>query len=416
MNTILKNAEWIEISGSFMVSEYVVKKEGLARILVPNPDKYRRSDGVYEPAWAPVFYNPAMVSNRDSTIVVLKALNVKIGFAADSLAGTGVRGIRIALEVGGVEQVLINDIDATAFNIMKKNVELNPTVKHKVKVFRMDANEFHGFLRRIGLKPDYIDVDPYGSPAPFTFTALYAVRKGGIIGFTATDLAPLGGKYPWKSMRRYQSHVIKTDFYKEMMLRNLLGFIARTATVIDKVVEPLLSYVHRHYARVYVRVYEGASRANDVLKRCLGYIEYCVKCGYRRVVQGVNSRNFNRSCPICLSKIEVLGPIWIGGLSDREFVSEAIDVARRIPWLESRRDLVGILESLRTEVCIDNPYFRISKVASYLKVNMPSVRKVIQCLREKGYQAVRSYMDVDSVRTNASYNDVIECVKSTFRQ
>ena len=46
-------------------------KEGLAKVLVPDPSKYKRPNGVYEPAWAPVFYNPKMKENRDIAVLAL---------------------------------------------------------------------------------------------------------------------------------------------------------------------------------------------------------------------------------------------------------------------------------------------------------------------------------------------------------
>ena len=84
------------------VEDYIVINEGKARLKVPNPRKYVRPDGVYEPSWAPVFYNPRQVFNRDISTLALKVLvktfphPVKV---LDALAGTGVRAIRYALEV-----------------------------------------------------------------------------------------------------------------------------------------------------------------------------------------------------------------------------------------------------------------------------------------------------------------------------
>ncbi|RLG86956.1 MAG: tRNA (guanine(10)-N(2))-dimethyltransferase [Thermoprotei archaeon] len=391
--------------------EFVIRREGLARVLVPNPELYRRSDGSYEPAWAPVFYNPAMVSNRDSTILILNAVGTRFRVVADSLAGTGVRGIRIALEVPAVDKVFINDIDPRAHQLIKMNVELNPDAKLRVVATRMDANELHGMLRRIGMRPDYVDVDPYGSPAPFTFTALYTVRIGGIVGFTATDLAPLGGKYPLKSLRRYHSYVMKTDFGKELAIRNLLGFIARTAGIIDRAVEPLLAYQHRHYIRIFVRVYSGAKRSLEMFSRKIGYIEYCPRCGFRRVVQGITTPSGGGRCPICGARTVLLGPLWVSNLADRDVVDKSLSLAEKLEWLSSREELKIILESIKREDAIEVPYFRVSKVASYLKVNMPKVTQVIECLRDMGFSAVRSYMEPDAVRSDADYRSINKCIE-----
>jgi len=46
-------------------------KEGLATLVIPRLDYYRRVDGVVEPAWMPVFYNPQAVLSRDFTSMFL---------------------------------------------------------------------------------------------------------------------------------------------------------------------------------------------------------------------------------------------------------------------------------------------------------------------------------------------------------
>ena len=48
-----------------------VVKEGLAEVEVPDPQAYAR-EGYFDPSWAPVFYNPRMVFNRDIAVLALQ--------------------------------------------------------------------------------------------------------------------------------------------------------------------------------------------------------------------------------------------------------------------------------------------------------------------------------------------------------
>ena len=71
--------------------------EGKAKLLVPDLTFYRRTNGIAEPSYAPIFYNSKMSFSRDVSILVLKTfkkfLNLNLN-VCDALAGTGVRGIR----------------------------------------------------------------------------------------------------------------------------------------------------------------------------------------------------------------------------------------------------------------------------------------------------------------------------------
>ncbi|MEM1713725.1 MAG: N2,N2-dimethylguanosine tRNA methyltransferase, partial [Desulfurococcaceae archaeon] len=166
-----------------------VIKEGLANIIVPRLEQYRRPDGVIEPAWMPVFYNPQAVISRDFTVILLKTImNNKDFFFVDALSGTGVRGIRIALETEG--EGILNDIDPRAHYYIKKNIALNNLVD-KLEVYNHEANALLNTLVFAGIPVDYVDIDPYGAPSPYIDSALKPLRKEAYLGVTATDTGPL---------------------------------------------------------------------------------------------------------------------------------------------------------------------------------------------------------------------------------
>ncbi len=394
---------------------FVLIKEGKAQICVPDPERYKRPDGVYEPSWAPVFYNPRMVENRDIAIAFLYWLSRSRGIRGtivDPLAGTGVRGVRIAVEVPNVESVIINDIDPRAYEVMVKNVEING-VEHVVKVRNVDANELLFSLNREKTRMFYIDVDPFGSPAPFAYAAVSNVLRGGYIAFTATDLAPLEGKYPWKLYRRYGVIGTITDVAKEIALRNLIYFVNKVAAIVDRACIPLLSYVSQHYARVYVTVIEGAKRVENIIRNCFGVIKYCNTCGFK-LVEKLFSNNTSEliRCPICGSSFIEIGPTWICKLGDEQVAMQIHDyISKELTYLDRFSDVVKLMKILSQELSIEVPRIRISSICRFLKRNMPRVESVLECLRAKGFIATRSHVAHDAIATNANYSEVIECVK-----
>ncbi len=106
-------------------------KEGTTRILVPAlPTKS-------------IFYNPKMELCRDIDIAGVAAFISSLPSQQapltyiDALAGTGVRGIRVANEVG--LPVAINDRSKPAYELIKRNIELNEIVE-RAKAYNENAN------------------------------------------------------------------------------------------------------------------------------------------------------------------------------------------------------------------------------------------------------------------------------------
>ena len=390
---------------------FKVSREGRAILCIPDPELYKRENGVYEPAWAPVFYNPVMIENRDIAIAFLRWASQRrtLRLVVDPLASTGVRGIRIALEVPQVSEVIMSDIDDYAVNVMNVNIRLN-NVGSKVKAVHADANELLFLLSRQKAKIEYVDIDPFGSPAPFAFAALYAVRNGGYVAFTATDLASLEGKYPQKLYRRYGVIGRKSIISKDIAIRNLLAFLAREAAKIDRVVIPLVSYYSRHYIRLYIRVIKGGLRANELLSKCIGSIVVCDRCGFVEYFATLDTYNVIK-CPICDSELSLIRFTWICSIKDSEVIEKMCNIVTsdEVFAIESKRLALRI--SRETEA--EGKIYRISAIARALRRNMPSPERVVLCLKEIGFRAARSHMYPDGVVTEAPYEIVRECVAAS---
>ena len=160
------------------------------------------------------FYNKAMAYSRDISVSVFKAYfseHEKTPSMIDALAGTGVRGLRVALEAGPVELVL-NDRDPVSAEIIEKNIELSGAEAEKTNLPLTES--------LAGKRFDYVDIDPYGTPAPFILPALRAVRNRGLLGIAATDTATLVGKHPTTIRRRY---LVDYHYHLQLVLWILLG-------------------------------------------------------------------------------------------------------------------------------------------------------------------------------------------------
>lgn len=380
-------------------NEYIVVREGMARLFVPNPELYKRSDGVYEPAWAPVFYNPLMRLNRHLSVASLHAWSSARGrgslLVVDALAGTGVRGIRYALETRSVRTCVINDASREAFKIARINIRMNDL--NTCVATNREANALLRDLKEARRVVDFVDVDPYGSPAPFIDSAITAVRRGGLVGLTATDIAPLSGAKPSSGGRHYMATLAKNSVGREAALRVLLGLTARVAALRDRWIRPVMSISSRHFVRVVIEVLGGAKKASSVLENCVGYVPLC------------GDILWSDHC----ERPMFFGPIWLCDIHDHEVIIRAINFLQMMEYDDDdREEAIAILMKAREEIGL-NRVFNLTFVARAARVNTPRKNSVVECLRRRGFNASATHYPGPFVRTDAVYEDVLECVKAS---
>ena len=345
---------------------------------------------------ADVFYNPDMRVNRDISVAVNSILKKEgKATAIDIMAATGVRPIRWIIE-SNLDRVWANDKNPIAVHIIRKNVMLN-NVEDKVKVTCSDASMLTSELREIGIKFWYVDLDPFGSPAPHIRDSLKIVRIGGILAVTATDTAPLFGVYPTKLFRYYRVSGIRTHFHKEFGIRALIYFTLMEAALKDLIAIPLLAYSHLHYVRAYFLIERGALKFNRIAEENLGWVNYC-ECGNWSLEKSIEPPE-REICDLCGSKMRLMGPIWIGFYKNKEFIDKIIEFA---PSEESRKMLKSIAEEL------DIPFYHdLDLISKKLKISSPGVSKVMEKLKEMGFSASRSHAEPKAIKTDANLAEII---------
>ncbi len=365
--------------------------------------------GRFEPAWLPVFYNPVMTYNRDVSVLAVRTYIELLaphrpirGF--DALSASGVRAVRLLLEVDkGFERMHANDIDYNAFRLIRSNAMLN-NVSDRLVAWNLDANAALAIARTKLAEPLlYVDIDPFGSPVPFTREAVAATGHRGLLAITATDLAVLECRKPRPCLRKYLASCSKSPEAKELGLRILLGFTARIAAQTDKAIRPLLAYYADHYYRVYLQILRGARHADRMLEENIGYAYYCPSL----------KRTFLDVPPSgCGSQI-LVGPLWTGPLGDEGFISYLAGIVGSHGYLQTinriKKEINLILEEYR--VCGKCLHYRIDAIASAIKEKMPKRDELITALREKGYAAARTHFTPQGLRTNAPLETIIEEIR-----
>lgn len=108
-----------------------------------------------------------------------------------------------------------------------------------------------------------VDIDPYGSPAPYIDAAIQCVDDGGLLLVTCTDMAILCGNHPETCYTKYGSMSLKFPACHEQALRIVLRSIESHANKYGRYIKPLLSLSIDFYVRLIVQVFSGPLQAKD---------------------------------------------------------------------------------------------------------------------------------------------------------
>jgi len=332
------------------------------------------------------FYNPTMELNRDLSILICQWFinnskkNLKI---LDGLAASGIRGVRFSNELEGDFEVTINDWNPEAFYLIDKNIE-NLKLKNAVS---SNCN-LNSLLSES--KFDYIDIDPFGSPAYFIDSAIRSINNNGIIACTATDTATLCGTYPKVCLRRYGAVPLHSPVMKEIGLRILLGFICRMAGIYDRGIKPLVCYSTDHYFRTYVQVTSGTIRANNSMKNFS-----TIK----------SDKLFSLE-----SKIIDVGPLWVDKIQDKRTIAELRTILfEKSP--KTKNELWKMLDLLEEEADAPAFYYTTDGLASVLKKSPPKMDIIFKKLKIMGYSFSRTHFCQTGFKTNAPINEIEKVFK-----
>jgi len=359
-------------------------EEGTTRFFVPRQD----ASSHFPPGSAPVFYNRRMELNRDGTVLFVTVM--KPSEYLDAMGATGVRGLRIATECG--TQVTINDRDPGACELIRKNAA-NPDLGISVT-----CKNVHSLLAE--RRYDAVDIDPYGSPAPFIDSAIRG--SGRFLMVTATDTAPLCGAHRRAGIRRYFAQPANNEYHAETGLRTLLALVARETVKYDRGIEPLFCYAREHYVRAYFRLTNGARAADRAVGR-IGYVFQCTSCPERIELAGLIPGSME--CPDCGGMMVPAGPLWLGAMQDPSVIMAMKDTLPGMK-LNTARQLGMLLDILAGELPTSSHY-NYHALAKRAKVSPRPIEDVIRTLRERGYKAGRAHYSGTALKTNAPVSEII---------
>ena len=311
-----------------------------------------------------VFYNPAMRLSRDLHVIFAKQFDFS-GIMLDGLAASGIRGIRLNLEAGVNAEFC--DSSRIATETIAGNLEMNG-IKSKIYNERVED-----LLQ--DRKYDWIDIDPFGTPAPYLEAALKGLNDGGILGVAATDTAVLCGAKPSICKKRYGSVSMRRVAAKEMGVRILLSRIHNIASGMDKGIEPLLCYSEGHHLRVFVRLGERKDVTLKWITKDMRIVDREEK--------------------------DAGGPLWVRKIIKAELIPESQDGV-----------LGKLLETLREEANGPPGLHDINNIAKAAGIGQTPQRiKIVESIRKLGSFASSSVFSPLGIKTDATEDIRNQAVK-----
>lgn len=388
----------------------------------------------------------------------------KITFSIlDALSATGLRALRYAQEIPFTTSITANDLLAEATKTIKLNVKHN---RLEDKISAVTGNALVHMYNLVGedvkdgktKKYDVIDLDPYGTAAPFLDAAIQAVRDdGGLLCVTCTDAGVWASNgYPEKAYSLYGGIPMKGQMSHEAGLRLILHSIATTAARYGVAIEPLLSLSIDFYARVFVRVYKSPQDVKFLAGKTMVVYNCDTGCGAwttQMVARNKMAANKNgnpqwkhvfsqgpstsEKCKICGFKTHIAGPMYAGPIHSPKFIKKILsdlpDVSKDTYHTTAR--IEGML-NLALEECLpdleenESPT-ATSKTQKYDPAAIDpapfhfipsSLAKVIHCitpvenafrgaLRHLGYRDTRSHTKPGSIKTDAPWEVIWEIMR-----
>ena len=390
----------------------------------------------------------------------------------DGLSATGLRAMRYAKELPFVTSITANDLSPSATASIRLNVRHNNISE---KVHTMTGNAMaHMYSVASEQSPrlpgggrgkyDVIDLDPYGTAAPFLDAAVQALSDGGMLCITCTDcgvFASVG--YLEKTFSQYGGLPFKGPPSHEGGLRLILHAVATSAARYGLAIEPLLSLSIDFYARIFVRVRRSPAEVKFLGGKTMIVYNCDEGCGAwktqflaeNRAQKDKRKETFYKyslaqapsageMCVHCGLKTHLSGPMWGGPLHNPHFIERMLDslpslskeVYGTIPRMEGMLTLAldEMLEDPSSQTCSNaadsstipaiHPatrdhcpfFFTPSTLAKVLHCLCPPEAALRGALMHLGYRITRSHTKPGALRTNAPWSVLWEIMREWVRQ
>ncbi|VEP16885.1 N2,N2-dimethylguanosine tRNA methyltransferase [Hyella patelloides LEGE 07179] len=347
------------------------------------------------------FYNPKSRVVRDLGVLAALVCKKQQGQlrVLEVMAGSGIRSLRYYLE-SHADFLWVNEGNYQLNTLLKQNLQ-NTIPDERYQLTHLDAHRvfFDCFNHRDYY--DLVDVDCFGTAAPYLNTMLWATRIDGLMYLTSTDGRTLAGRIPNKSLQAYGAYPRSHPALQEQALRLIIGSVAQQAGTKGLGAEPIFAFFSGKTYRVMFRL----TRYTNLTSENYGFLGYCHQCGD---YQTINWRKLGKAvCSHDNSAFTVSGAMWLGALHNKEYLSAMKAVAQQLQW----QHIVKLLSTMIAEADLPPYFFTLREIGKRGKLDLPQRSLIIQALQNRGYQASATHINPEAIKTNADIHHCIAIVK-----
>ncbi len=343
-----------------------------------------------------LFYNPRARLGRDLGVLAMRAEAERLERPLEVLelmAGAGLRTRRYLAEAP-VAHIVANDANYDAFAVLQQALQDEPRAELHHELAQRLLARFYLEDRRF----DWIDLDPFGSPAPFVAWTTGVIRWEGLLYVTATDAPVLCGAQRGEAMKSYDAVSALGRECHEFGLRILVGFLQRRLVQANMHGVPLFSLFDGYCWRVLMRAFKGTRAFNA---EHLGFIAQMPDGEYRVAHAGVPAPVIHEYDPS--RTVRWIGPLWLGPLHDHAFLGAMFRQAHEEHFADARRMLTKLNRELDELPIV----YSLPALADQLDRSVPPTREAVRFLREQGYRASPVHHSGNSIRTDAPFSVVL---------
>lgn len=392
------------------------KDSAIEEPIAPNQGTAEESNG--KPSGISGESTREAASKDPSTMIDSEETIPEVKFSIlEALSATGLRAIRYAKEIPDLSFVTANDLSQTAVDQIRTNSEYNSTTD----LVQPNLGDARVVMYTTKKKYSVVDLDPYGSAAPFLDAAVQAVEDGGLLVVTCTDLAVLAGDaHPEKCWSQYGGATIKqSEFCHEQALRMVLHTIATSAGRYGRSITPLLSLSIDFYVRLFVRVNTSPAKVKHLMSntmltyQCSGCGSFVnqpmghTKPGSRPELFKYSNASLSagKNCEQCGFTQHIGGPMFGGPLHDHAFIDQVLEYANEAE--KSENNVLGTIPrikgmlSLAREELLDPHHWSVAKLTKVLHCQSPPQQKILSAILNAGYEVSDSHTGPRCIKTNA---------------
>lgn len=348
------------------------------------------------------FYRSQGQAARDLGVLAAAVYKQETGHlrVLDAMAGSGVRSLRYWLE-SKADWLWANDGNPEIQAVLQQNLspaiaanQAQITLRDAKRVF-LDCYDRHDFY-------DLVDVDGFGSPAPYLSACLDATKIGGLLYLTSTDGRTVTGHEPESCLALYGAYSRSHPAIHEQGLRILIGSLQQAAAAKGLGIEPVFSLFVGETYRLMLRLV-----ARPLLNsQTYGFLGYCHQCGDYQILswRDLGRVNYIHQCSV----LSISGAMWLGALHHSSQLHRLIELADRWNWT-ARSQLLRVMAD---EAELPPYFYTLGDIGRRGKVNIPKRSHLVQALQNMGYRASSTHIHAQAIKTNADLKTCIAVARS----